>query len=100
MQAIIKLMVAALTLAGLGAAAAHTIPTQVIPQPSIAAEGAAIGADGSKSYADWQGAATQSFGARFLAQGAPWGASASGTTGHGLTLQMFDGLDKMQALGD
>jgi hypothetical protein len=39
---------------------------------------------------------TQSFGARFLAHGAPWDPNGGATPSHGLTLPIFDGLDKMQ----
>jgi hypothetical protein len=97
MKAIAKLTIAAVTLVVLGAGAAHTIQAQVIAPLSIPHRSATTGADRSKSYVDWQGPLTQSFGARFLAQGAPWAPAAGGTAGYGLTPQMFDGLDKMQA---
>jgi len=46
------------------------------------------------------GPLNQSFGARFLAHGAPWGPSGGATPSHGLRLQIFDGLDKMQVWHD
>ncbi|HEY7664668.1 MAG TPA: hypothetical protein VH934_16235 [Xanthobacteraceae bacterium] len=96
MKTIAKLALAAVTLAALGAGAAHTIHAQVIAPLAVTRASAATGAERSKSYVDWQGPLTQSFGARFLAQGAPWTPAAGGTSGYGLTPQMFDGLDKLQ----
>jgi hypothetical protein len=91
-----KLTIAALTVAALGPVAVHTIHAQVIaPVPQLHKSDAADAA-GAKTYADWQGPLNQSFGARFLAHGAPWDPNGGATPSHGLTLPIFDGLDKMQ----
>jgi hypothetical protein len=94
MKTMAKLALAAVTLAALGAGA-HTIHAQVIA-PLAVTRASAVTGERSKSYVDWQGPLTQSFGARFLAQGAPWTPAAGGAPGYGLTPQMFDGLDKLQ----
>ena len=89
MKTITKFMVAALAVAAAGAAAVHTIEAHVIPTSAALHRSAA---PGSRTYADWQGPLGQSFGARFLAQGAPRDA----TPGHGLSLPIFQGLEHMQ----
>jgi hypothetical protein len=94
MKAITKFTVAVLTVAALGAAAVHTIDAHPVIPASVSHR------TDAKGYADWQGAFTQSFGSRVLALGAPQSAIAGGTLGHGLTLQVFDGLDKMQTWRD
>lgn len=96
MKAITRLTVAALTIAALGAAAMHAIDAKGVVPASVRHETGATDAAVSKSYADWQGAFTRSFGARVLEQGAPWDTGAGGTSGHGLALHAFDGLDKMR----
>ena len=68
MKTITKFMVAALAVAAAGAAAVHTIEAHVISTSSALHRSAA---PASRTYADWQGPLGQSFGARFLAQGAP-----------------------------
>ena len=88
-----KFMVAALAVAAAGAAALPTIEAHVISPVSALHSSAA---PGSKTYADWQSPLGQSFGARFLAQGAPQDAIAGTTPGHGLTLPIFQGLERMQ----
>jgi uncharacterized protein (DUF1330 family) len=93
MKTITKFMVAALAVAAAGAAAVHTIEAHVIPTSAALHRSAA---PGSRTYADWQGPLGQSFGARFLAQGAPQDAIAGTTPGHGLTLPIFQGLEHMQ----
>jgi hypothetical protein len=95
MKAITKFTVAVLTVAALGAAAVHTIDAHALI-PSISHRTDAADPANSKGYADWQGAFTQPFGSRVLTQGAPQNVIAGGTLGHGLTLQVFDGLDRMQ----
>jgi hypothetical protein len=97
MKMLSKLTIVALTVAALGAVAAHAIHAQgIAPVPLLHKRGAAH----AKTYADWQGPLNQSFGARFLAQGAPWDPNGGATPRHGLTLQIFDGLDKMQVWHD
>ena len=93
MKTITKFMVAALAVAAAGAAAVHTIEAHVISPVAALHRSAATG---SRTYADWQGPLGQSFGARFLAQGAPQDAIAGTTPGHGLTLPIFQGLEHMQ----
>jgi hypothetical protein len=93
MKTITKFMVAALAVAAAGAAAVHTIEAHVISTSSALQRNVA---PGSKTYADWQGPLGQSFGARFLAQGAPQDAIAGTTPGHGLSLPIFQGLEHMQ----
>lgn len=94
MKTITKFMVAALAVAAAGAAAVPTIEAHVIISASSALHRSAE--PGSRTYADWQGPLGQSFGARFLAQGAPRDAIASTTPGHGLSLPIFQGLEHMQ----
>ena len=95
MNALTKLTVATLAVAAIGAVAVHTIEAHVIsPVSALHQERAAD----TKIYADWQGPLGQSFGARFLAQGAPRDAIAGGVPGHGLTLPIFQGLENMQVL--
>ena len=100
MKAITKFAVAVLTVAALGAAAVHTIDAHALISAPVSHRTDAADPANSKGYADWQGAFTQSFGSRVLAQGVPQNAIAGGTLGHGLTLQVFDGLDKMQSWHD
>jgi hypothetical protein len=95
MKALTKLTVATLAVAALGAVAVHTIEAHVISPVSALHQDAA---SDSKTYADWQGPLGQSFGARFLAQGAPRDAIAGGVPGHGLTLPIFQGLENMQVV--
>ena len=75
MKALTKLTVATLAVAAIGAVAVHTIEAHVISPVSALHRD---GASDSKTYADWQGPLGQSFGARFLAQGAPRDAIAGG----------------------
>jgi len=95
MKALTKLTVATLAIAAIGAVAVHTIEAHVIYPVSVLDQSG--GAD-TKTYADWQGPLGQSFGARFLAQGAPRDAIAGGVPGHGLTLPIFQGLENMQVV--
>ena len=95
MKTITKFMVAALAVAAAGAAALPTIEAHVISPVSALHSSAA---PGSKTYADWQSPLGQSFGARFLAQGAPQDAIAGTTPRHGLTLPIFQGLENMQVV--
>ena len=93
MKTLTKLTVMALAVATIGVAAVHTIEAHVISPVSVLHQNRP--AD-SKTYADWQGPLGQSFGARFLAQGAPRDAIAGTTPGHGLSLPIFQGLEHMQ----
>ena len=95
MKALTKLTVATLAVAAIGAVAVHTIEAHVISSVSAQHQDAATDA---KTYADWQSPLGQSFGARFLAQGAPRDAIAGGVPGHGLSLPIFQGLENMQVL--
>jgi hypothetical protein len=94
MKALTKLTVATLAVAAIGAVAVHTIEAHGISPVSALQDAASD----SKIYADWQGPLGQSFGARFLAQGAPRDAIAGGVPGHGLTLPIFQGLENMQVV--
>jgi hypothetical protein len=97
MKALTKLVVATLAVATVGAVAVHTIEAHVISPVS------ALHRDGPadvKTYADWQGPLGQSFGARFLTQGAPRDAIAGNTPGHGLTLPIFQGMENMPVVHD
>ena len=96
MKMLSKLTIAALAVAALGAVAAHTIHAQVIAPVPLLHKSDAADAAGAKTYADWQGPLNQFFGARFLAHGTPSDPNGGATPSHGLTLQIFDGLDKMQ----
>ena len=93
MKALTKLTVATLAVAAIGAVAVHTIEAHVISPVSALHRD---GASDSKTYADWQGPLGQSFGARYLARGAPQDAVAGTAPGHGLTLPIFQGLERMQ----
>lgn len=93
MTTITRFMVAALAVAAAGAAAVHTIEAHVISPASTLHRSPA---PSSKTYADWQGPLGQSFGARFLARGAPQDAVAGTAPGHGLALPIFQGLEHMQ----
>jgi len=94
MKALTKLTVATLAVAAIGAVAVHTIEAHGISPVSALQDAASD----SKIYADWQVPLGQSFGARFLAQGAPRDAIAGGVPGHGLTLPIFQGLENMQVV--
>jgi hypothetical protein len=96
MRALAKLTVAALTAAALGAVAVHTIHAHAMSPVSMLQQSVATDAPDAKIYADWQGAFTQSFGARVLSQGAPQDAIAGQASSHGLSLPVFGGLEKMQ----
>jgi hypothetical protein len=95
MKALTKLTVATLAVAAIGAVAVHTIEAHVISPVTAVHQDAASDA---KAYADWQSPLGQSFGARFLTQGAPRDAIAGGVPGHGLSLPIFQGLENMQVL--
>src|SRR5262245_60661504 len=96
MKALTKLTVATLAVAAIGAVAVHTIEAHVILSPVSVIH--RDGPSGSKTFADWQAPLGRSFGARFLAQGAPQDAVAGTVPGHGLTLPIFDGMENMQGL--
>jgi hypothetical protein len=100
MKMLSKLTIAGLTVAALGAVAAHTIHAQVIATVPLLHKSEGADAAGANTYADWQGPLNQSFGTRFLAHGAPWEPNGGATPSHGLTLQIFDGLDRMQVWHD
>lgn len=89
MKALAKFTVTVLTAAALGAVAVHAIHAQTMLP-------AALDAPDGKAFADWQGAFTQSFGARVLAHGDPRDAIAGQPPSYGLSLPVFDGLEKMQ----
>ena len=93
MTTITRFMVAALAVVAAGAAAVHTIEAHVISPVSTLHRNPA---PNTKTYADWQGPLGQSFGARFLARGAPQDAVAGTAPGHGLALPIFQGLEHMQ----
>ena len=97
MKALTKLVVAALAVATVSAVAVHTIEARV--NSPVSALHHDRPAD-FKTYADWQGPLGQSFGARFLTQGAPRDAIAGNTPGHGLMLPIFQGLENMQVVRD
>lgn len=98
MKALAKLTLAALTAAALGAVAMHTINAHAISPVPMLRQSVVTDAPDAKIYADWQGAFTQSFGARVLAQGAPGDAIAGHAPSHGLSLPVFGGMEKMQVL--
>src|SRR4051794_41831159 len=93
MKALTKLTVATLAVAAIGAVAVHTIEAHVISPVSALHQDAA---SDSRTYADWQGPLGQSFGARFLAQGAPRGAIAGGGARPGPPPPLFPGLGDKQ----
>ena len=95
MKALTKFTVATLAVAAIGAVAVHTIEAHVISPVSVLHQD---GPSDSKTFADWQAPLGRSFGARFLAQGAPQDAVAGTVPGHGLTLPIFQGLENMQVL--
>jgi hypothetical protein len=96
MKAITRLTLAALAVAAFGAA---TTPGN---QANVKALGLAIHethvaeATASTTYADWQGALHQSFGARFLAHGVR--ADAIASRRQPTTMHVFEGMDKMQTV--
>src|SRR5262245_25805226 len=63
MKMLSKLTIASLTVAALGAVAAHTIHAQVIAPVPLLHKSDAADAGGAKTYANWQGPLNQSFGA-------------------------------------
>jgi hypothetical protein len=78
------------------------LPRRTIPQSRTelannhVARGDAAGATRPKTYADWQGPLTQSFGIRFLAPRTAWDPIAGAPPSRSFSLQIFDGLEKMQ----
>jgi hypothetical protein len=98
MKANSKLTIAAFVV--LTAMAVHTLHAQTIGPMSSVRDGDAAGSTRSKTYADWQGPLTQSFGIRFLAQRTAWDPIAGAPPSRGFTLQIFDGLEKMQVWRD
>ena len=93
MKANTKWTIAALV--ALAAVAVHTLHAQAIG-PMSAHDSDAACATRSKTYADWQGPLTQSFGIRFLAQRTAWDPIAGAPPSRSFSLQIFDGLEKMQ----
>jgi hypothetical protein len=93
MKANTKWTIAALV--ALAAATVHTLHAQAIG-PMSAHDSDAAGSTRSKTYADWQGPLTQSFGIRFLAQRTAWDPIAGAPPSRGFSLKIFDGLEKMQ----
>jgi hypothetical protein len=87
MPALAKFTITALSAAALGAAAAHAIHAQtLLPAAPDAAD--------VRVVADWQGAFSQSFGARVLAHGDPRDAIAGQPPSYGSSLPIFDELEK------
>ena len=87
-------------LIALAAVTVHTLHAQAIGPISIAHDSDAAGSIHSKTYADWQGPLTQSFGIRFLARRTAWDPIAGAPPSRGFSLQIFNGLDKMQVWHD
>ena len=77
MKANTKWTIAALV--ALAAATVHTLHAQAIG-PMSAHDSDAAGSTRSKTYADWQGPLTQSFGIRFLAPRTAWDPIARGAS--------------------
>lgn len=98
MRANTKWTIAALV--ALAAVTVHTLHAQAIGPVSIAHDSDAAGSIHSKTYADWQGPLTQSFGIRFLARRTAWDPIAGTPPSRGFSLQIFNGLDKMQVWHD
>ena len=94
MRAIAKFTVAALVGAAIGVVAVQTTNAHVKFRVDVARSIDATGTTRPQVYADWQGALTQSFGARFLAHGAPTETFASAALRP--TMHMFEGMEKMQ----
>ena len=94
MRAIAKLTVAALVGAAITAVAVQAIHTHVKLRVDVARDIDATGTIRPQAFADWQGALTQSFGARFLAHGAPTETFAGAASRP--TMHMFEGMEKMQ----
>ena len=92
MRAIAKFTVAGLVGAAIGVVAVHTTHTHLKSRVDVVRGTDATGTTRPLAYADWQGALTQSFGARFLAHGAPMETSAVSRP----TMHMFEGMEKMQ----
>ena len=93
MKANTKWTIAALV--ALAAVTVHTLHARAIG-PMSARDSNAAGSTRSKTYADWQGSLTQSFGIRFLAQRTAWDQIAGTPPSRSFSLQIFDGLEKMQ----
>ncbi len=89
MKANPKLTVAAL--ATFFAVAVPVMHAQAISPAPLVQDGDTAGAHFFKNYTVWQSPLPHSFGARFLAQGAP---------NHALTLKILDGMEKMRVWRD
>ena len=98
MKANTKWTVAAL--ATLAAVTFHTMHAQAIGPMAIVHDSDAAGSTRCKTYAAWHGSLIRSFGTRFPAQRTAWDPIAGGPPTHGFTLQIFDGLEKMQVWRD
>jgi hypothetical protein len=96
MKANTQWMVAAL--AALTAMSIHTIHAQATIPVSMAYDGDAAGANGFKTYADWQGPLTPSLG--FLARRTSWDRIAGGPPSRSFTLPIFGGLEKIHVWRD
>jgi hypothetical protein len=94
MKTIAKVTIAALVGAAIGVVAVQTTHAQAKFGVDAVRGIDATGATRAQAYADWQGALTQSFGARFLAHGAPTEAFASAASRP--TMHVFEGMEKMQ----
>lgn len=96
MKAITKLTVATLAGAALVAVAVQITYAHVKSPVFVVNKGGVTGAAASKTYADWEGALTQSFGARVLSHGGPTDALAGGTSRS--SVNPFRGMEKMQSV--
>jgi uncharacterized protein (DUF1330 family) len=96
MEPIARLMLTALAVAGFGAATIPGIQANVKSLGYAIHQTHAADPTAPTSYADWQGALHQSFGARFLARGVRTDAIASQR--QPTTTYVFQDMDKMQTV--
>ena len=90
----------AATLVVLAAATVHTMHAQAIAPVPMVRESDGVGANGSKTYDEWQAPLRRPFRPRVLDHRTAEDAIVGGASGRGFTLRIFDGLEKMQIWDD
>jgi hypothetical protein len=86
----------AATLVVLAVTTVHTMHALAIAPVPMGHGSNGVGANGSKTYDEWQAP----FRARFLDHRTAEDSIFGGAPGRGLTLRIFDGLEKMQIWND
>ena len=98
MSEISKLAVVAIASAALGALVADAVHAKATSTHQVTGPAAIPSTARSKSYVDWEGARSQSFGSRVLATGGNTEAGAFLRRHTGVSV--FGGMDKMQVWSD